>query len=299
MANEFDFFPLYYLKLLADTSDMSTLEFGAYMKLLLRAWVETPPGSLPDNDRVLARYAGLTPSEWSHSGPTLRLRFEPPRNGRITQKRMTSVYADLKRRAKEKSDAARQSAKCRWDKDNHAVALRTDANAMLKKTEIGNLNSNKTKTGGIPPNPPDPPPAESSKPQNRNPVDHPDVLEIPRKIAFESFDQWASCAPPLGIRRQLNPAANEHRKVAELVESESQLPPIIENGQQVKAHLLIPRAIDALKAKGKGFKSPAYAVACVRSELEDWRNGSGPIADDPIAQAKRVAKMHEQLTGAK
>ena len=44
---------------LADTRHLSTLEHGAYLLLMMEAW-RRPHCDLPDDDRVLARLAGLT-----------------------------------------------------------------------------------------------------------------------------------------------------------------------------------------------------------------------------------------------
>lgn len=154
-----------------------------------------------------------------------------------------------------------------------------------------------SEAGGNPPDPLPPPPAANSRSKNGD-SDEPDGLEDARALAYLAFNQWGSCAPPLGIRRPMNEAADEHRGVAELVLTESQNPPIIENGKQIQAHLLIPRAVEVLMAKQKQFKGIAYAVGCVKRELGDWRNGVGALTDDPVAQGKRVAAMHKQQTGA-
>ena len=44
---------------------MTTEEVGAYTLLLCKAWREDPPGSIPDDDRVRARWTRLTPDRWT------------------------------------------------------------------------------------------------------------------------------------------------------------------------------------------------------------------------------------------
>lgn len=53
--------PLYVADYLADTRRLSTLEHGAYMLLIMDYWRN---GSLPDDDRKLARIVGLALDEW-------------------------------------------------------------------------------------------------------------------------------------------------------------------------------------------------------------------------------------------
>jgi uncharacterized protein YdaU (DUF1376 family) len=50
--------------MLRTASTMSTLEFGAFVKLALAACFEQPPGTVPHNDQWLARHAGVSPVEW-------------------------------------------------------------------------------------------------------------------------------------------------------------------------------------------------------------------------------------------
>ncbi len=65
---EFPALPLWTDAYLADTRHLSTLEHGAYLLLLMEAW-RRPSCALPDNDVLLARLAGLSPSEWEAVKP--------------------------------------------------------------------------------------------------------------------------------------------------------------------------------------------------------------------------------------
>ena len=44
---------------------MTTEEVGAYTLLLCKSWRESPPGSIPDDDVVLARWARLASDRWT------------------------------------------------------------------------------------------------------------------------------------------------------------------------------------------------------------------------------------------
>lgn len=54
--------PMYWAQYLADTRRLSTLEHGAYLLLIADYWQTGEP--LPDDDKVLAKIAGLTKAKW-------------------------------------------------------------------------------------------------------------------------------------------------------------------------------------------------------------------------------------------
>lgn len=146
MANEFDYFPLYFRRLLIDTDDMTTLEFGAYMRLLLKAWDEKIPGTLPNIPSDLARKARVDDAVWEQVSPTVLSRFKNLDRPHISQKKMRQVYADLRRLKKTKSSQASAAAKSMWDRKKHADALREHSG--------GNANETETKIKNSPPKPP-------------------------------------------------------------------------------------------------------------------------------------------------
>ena len=53
--------PLYVADYLVDTAHFSALEHGAYLLLIMHYW---STGALPDDERLLARIAKLTPQQW-------------------------------------------------------------------------------------------------------------------------------------------------------------------------------------------------------------------------------------------
>ena len=61
---KYPYLPLWTDAYLADTRHLSTLEHGAYLLLLFEAW-RRPRCTLPNNDELLARLAGLSAGEWA------------------------------------------------------------------------------------------------------------------------------------------------------------------------------------------------------------------------------------------
>jgi uncharacterized protein YdaU (DUF1376 family) len=138
--------PLYVGDYLRDTRRLTTLEHGAYMLLIMEYWTN---GGLPDDDRRLARIAGLSADEWSQIRPTIADLFHDG----WKHKRIDKELA----RATGKSDAARAAAELRWQREREAEAMRThsvgNANAMLPEPQPEPENKNteiqETSIGGL------------------------------------------------------------------------------------------------------------------------------------------------------
>lgn len=68
------------LRVLADEPVLQALtaaELGAVVRLACVAWSMEPPCSLPDDDLLLARWAGLTAAEWAAMRPAVERAFAP------------------------------------------------------------------------------------------------------------------------------------------------------------------------------------------------------------------------------
>ena len=89
--------------------------------------------------------------------------------------------------------------------------------------------------------------------------------------ARSAFDKWMSQPPKVGLGRQINPAANEYRKIDQFVSVLSQGQPFIESGKRLDRAALIPWAVDALIAKGVEFKSIPYSSHCIGYQIDNYR----------------------------
>lgn len=104
---------------------MNTPERGAYLQLLFWAW-DDPWCSLPTSENELKQLAGWTTESWG-SFKRIRACFtkHPTQAGRLHNARLYEEW----RYTEEKSEAAKASAKARWQKPAEQA---TPKNPILK-----------------------------------------------------------------------------------------------------------------------------------------------------------------------
>lgn len=120
--SQYPVFPLWTDAYFGDTRHLTTIEHGAYLLLLMTAW-RTQDCCLPNDDKLLARYAGLSPAQWKKMKPTI-LHFFKIKDGKLFQLRLN----DEREAVKSKSKKAKANAKARWlkNKNNgYADAMQT------------------------------------------------------------------------------------------------------------------------------------------------------------------------------
>lgn len=143
---QFPAMPLWTDAYLGDTSHLTTIEHGAYLLLLFAMW--RSDGSLPDDDKLLSRYAKLTPGQWARIKPVI-MPFFTVRNGRLTQGRLTDELKAVRQHSRKQSDRA----KARWLKtkdtgDAAAMPEECQRNASLTLTHNVDIKANAlTSTG--------------------------------------------------------------------------------------------------------------------------------------------------------
>jgi len=111
--------PLWTDAYLADTTHLTTLEHGAYLLLLMAMW--RAGGTLPNDDKQLARFARLTTGQWARIKPTIFAFFRVSSDS-ITQGRLTDELGYVRQQSRKQSDRAN----ARWLKNNNS----TDATAL-------------------------------------------------------------------------------------------------------------------------------------------------------------------------
>jgi uncharacterized protein YdaU (DUF1376 family) len=111
--------PWYTDAYLADTTDLSTEEHGAYMLLLMTMW--RAGGSLPNDPEFLRRVVKATPCKWSSIWKVLS-RFFYEENSKIVQRKLKKIFETSQRK---KSVA----------KSNGSLGGRPKSNAKLLKLQ--------------------------------------------------------------------------------------------------------------------------------------------------------------------
>lgn len=100
---EHPFMPIRTAALLADTTWMSSEEFGAYCRILFTMWANG--GRLTDDERDLARITGTGLKRWRKIGPRI-LRLLISAGGQLSQKRLTDTWLSVQERRVKRSRAA-------------------------------------------------------------------------------------------------------------------------------------------------------------------------------------------------
>lgn len=97
--------PLYIGDYLADTRQLTTVEHGAYLLLLMEQWRR---GWLPDDDEKLARITGMRLNQWRKAAGNLRPFFDAGEiPGTIRQKRLHAEREKALEICAKRADAAR------------------------------------------------------------------------------------------------------------------------------------------------------------------------------------------------
>jgi len=111
--------PLYIADYLADTSHLNATEHGAYLLLIMHYW---RAGSLPQEDRFLARIARMTDREWTKVRPVISAFFEPD----WTHKRIKNEMEKASRKSEARAECG--------SRGGHAKALKNKDTSLAKAT---------------------------------------------------------------------------------------------------------------------------------------------------------------------
>jgi len=118
---QFPALPLFTDAYLGDTNHLTTLEHGAYLLLLITAW-RSNGCRLVNDDKMLARYTRLTPSQWKRIKPII-LEFFDVRDGHLIQRRLIDELNTVKRLTNQRSKAGKASALKRKERDTTDVGF--------------------------------------------------------------------------------------------------------------------------------------------------------------------------------
>lgn len=147
-AHELPYFPFYPRDFASDNvvEGMSTKAIGAYVLLLCKAWFETPPGTIPDDDAILSRWARMSELEWGQIKGEVLAAFGR-RDGRWVQKRMVAEWAEALDKHERRVAAGRSGgeAKARQHPSN-ALAMLPQCSSIQNQNQIQNQNREREST---------------------------------------------------------------------------------------------------------------------------------------------------------
>ena len=172
---EFPALPLWTDAYLGDTTHLTTIEHGAYLLLLMSMW-RTPDCSLPNDDKLLARYVRLTSGQWARIKPVL-LPFFRVVDGRITQGRLSDEHNFVRQRRLKASN----SINTRWLKTKETADTSVSPENYDRNTPTPTPTPIESPDGDSPPDPPKTLPLDSPSGQQ------PDELQI----ALAEYNQTA------------------------------------------------------------------------------------------------------------
>nr|WP_315596108.1 DUF1376 domain-containing protein [uncultured Cupriavidus sp.] len=143
--------PLYISDYLADTSHLSAAEHGAYLLMLMHAWVNQ--GRLPVDDERLRRIARMDSKDWRDSGAELR-GFFYEQDSALRHHRVDAELERANANISQRSKAGKASAEARRikrDSEQNGNGCSTDVG-----TNVERMNQRGAERDGKPSPPPSP-----------------------------------------------------------------------------------------------------------------------------------------------
>ena len=129
---------------LGDTGHLTTIEHGAYLLLLMTAW-RTKDCSLPDDDKILARYCRMNTHQWARIKPIM-LTFWKVENGTWRQSRLTDEWGAVRQKREAAASNGKLSALKR--KGRHSTERVQSDNGASTTTATATATYSDTKVSG-------------------------------------------------------------------------------------------------------------------------------------------------------
>lgn len=107
------------------------------MLLLCKAWREEPPGSIPNDDAVLARWARITPDRWTECRTRVLAPFTLGPDSRWHQKRLRLEYQKFATRRRAASEAGQSAALQKWKKEKSDNGHQTRSQRLIAARKLG------------------------------------------------------------------------------------------------------------------------------------------------------------------
>lgn len=129
--------PFYPADYLADTRRLTTEQHGAYLLLLMDSWVS---GTLPDDDAVLSRVAGLDAERWAQVRPVIARYFQIA-DGQWVHARIERERENAQAHAQASSERAKKAAASRWGKKQPPESTEKPVKSVDKHAQDASSNA--------------------------------------------------------------------------------------------------------------------------------------------------------------
>lgn len=106
---------------LVGTVRLTAEQKGMFADLLSYAWDQTPPCTVPDDDVLLAKWAGVTLTRWRKAGAVVRAKFQPIGDGLLRNNKQWTVYQQAVENRNRKRRSGKQGADKRWHSHSDAI----------------------------------------------------------------------------------------------------------------------------------------------------------------------------------
>lgn len=171
MAKPDTWMPLYIGDYLADTMHLQAEQHGAYMLLLMAAWMRG--GELPDDDGQLALLARCDAKAWKRLRPVIAPFFKVE-GGTWRQKRVTKELWRANDNAAKAEEKARRAAEARWERERAAHAASNAPSTAPSNAASNAPSMPQAMLEQCPPPPPPPVPSEQRS-RSKDGADAPEV----------------------------------------------------------------------------------------------------------------------------
>lgn len=180
--------PLHIADYLADTGHLTATEHGAYLLLIMHYWQN---GALPENERVIARIAKLSPEQWEESRDMLALLFGPG----WKHKRIDAELA----KADDIIEKRRSAASSRHSKSK-STASEEQMQGTCSDTRVPPITDNLSTSSLRSDVCPEP---EKSAPASPTAIELPALKGDMVSITEADVAEWSEAFPAVNVRQQL------------------------------------------------------------------------------------------------
>lgn len=251
---EYPALPLFTDAFIADTFHLNAQQTGAYFMLLMCAW-RSSDCSIPNDDKLLCRFARMTPKEWASNREVILSFWSRNAEGNFVQKRLL----DERSRANDKRDKAITAGKASALKRNkrHSTDVPTkpqhNVNHPLTSTTNKILTDLKPSVGSL---------RESGQsPRQKNMPEE----SLARDAEFETlWNSWRPFDMPKGSKAKARIAYDKARKKADVF---------------------------AILDGAKAYTGMCHRKECRTKHLVSWLNAEGWLDDNEAHYAESRPKQ--------